>query len=679
MSRRQGDIINDSTRATKANISQTVDNINNWITENNVNNQISQMATVIRTHKPGLDNISEIFKSTNEQTIINVTRAYKILNQLIAVGNFSDDELDMSKVLQYSTSISSNGFTTILQQSINKLKYQGINKNKLHKLSETFTQGSNLMDIMSYGQRAIMIPEFKPNGGNGYKQSKSYFDHRAVCNFHMFKLLEQGRAIIVPKDILPTEILKQTHCSKLELVQASKIEGRCCLNAGSKCRKYLSLNDGTDREECLKYYPKEQLPTIVDICELAEMKRSQIELLGELVVGATIDVADAYRQYTLSPEAAMQRAVIIYLGDLQIPHVVYPLVGWFGDAIAGDVYNVVGRFISWHHNNYENLNHTELEQSVNSDRNKTIYKYKSGDDKRYYVIPSATSNDSISDKLKSMISNRDSEPGIVVGSQSDVSGAISGEILDNIFTRMKSTDLNPLGCPDDLSIVTTAELHNSISSKFNTASAELRNDQSLPKCENGSLRTTTNFEYKGENNSLNTIVNIESKCENSSLRTNIKSLTYIDDGIIIDSNRSIESSRNQYREGVIKTFGPKSISDDKDKYWGQDLEAIGWQLNTRYEVWRVAPKQKGLNKIYASLFIRLPMDFCDEDKSIFVTRKILLEIASLLSWYAVVFRVGNSFVRSIFKNVGYGDEYQKVEISLNCKRDIAWWRLKRRR
>ena len=56
------------------NTSKTADNINNWITENNVN-QISQMATVIMTHKPGLNSISEIFKSTNEQTIINVTRA----------------------------------------------------------------------------------------------------------------------------------------------------------------------------------------------------------------------------------------------------------------------------------------------------------------------------------------------------------------------------------------------------------------------------------------------------------------------------------------------------------------------------------------------------------------------------------------------------------------------------
>ena len=152
-------------------------------------------------------------------------------------------------------------------------------------------------------------------------------------------------------------------------------------------------------------------------------------------------------------------------------------------------------------------------------------------------------------------------------------------------------------------------------------------------------------------------------------------MTYIDDGIIIESDKHIETSRNQYRQGVTNTFGYKSISDDKDKYWGHDLEAIGWQLNTRHDVWRVAPKQKGLNKIYAALFIRLPMDFCDDDKPRFVVRKILHEIASLLSWYAVVLRMGNSFVRSIFKNIGYGDEHQRVEISLNCKRDITWWRL----
>ena len=169
-------------------------------------------------------------------------------------------------------------------------------------------------------------------------------------------LLYQGKAIIIPMASIPASILKQSHGSKVELVQSSKKEGRCCLNADSKCRNYMSLNDGTDGGRCLKHYPKDKLLTIRDICELAETKRSICEPLGELVVGATIDVSDAYRQYTLSAEASLHRSVLIYLGEQKIPHIVYPLVGWYGDAIAGDVYNIDGGYISWFHNNYSTAN-----------------------------------------------------------------------------------------------------------------------------------------------------------------------------------------------------------------------------------------------------------------------------------------------------------------------------------
>ena len=524
-------------------------------------------------YKPGINDIGEIFKSSSEQITINVTRAYNILNQLIAVGNFIDSNLNMSKVVQCSNQILSNGFVNTLQQSINKLKFRGLNNNQLTKITQHYKHGERLMDIMNHGQRAIMIPAFTPNGCNGYRQSKSYHDYRAVCNYHMFELLEQGKAIIVPKDILHTDILKQTHVSKLELVQSNKKEGRCCLNAGSKCRKYLSLNDGTDRELCSKIYPKEQLPSIFDICEMAELKRKQIELLGELVVGATIDIADAYRQYTLSPEAAMQRAVIIYLGEEQIPHLVYPLVGWYGDAIAGDVYNIAGGFISWYHNNY--FEHSEK------------------------------CNKPVTAAEKRLSSAQSEGP----DSESSSSSALDG--ADTTVGRALSED------------------------------------------DGGKMARETAPPREIKN----------------------RSVTYIDDGIIIDSDKHIEPSRNHYREGAKILFGIESVSPLKDKYWKQDIEAIGWHLNTRYDVWRVAPKQKGLDKIYASLFIRLPMNFCDEDTPIFIMRIILHEIASLLSWYAVVLRMGNSFVRSIFKNVGYGDEHQKVEITLNCKRDIAWWRL----
>ena len=76
---------------------------------------------------------------------------------------------------------------------------------------------------------------------------------------------------------------------------------------------------------------------------------------------------------------------------------------------------------------------------------------------------------------------------------------------------------------------------------------------------------------------------MESRCHRETFSTTIRSVTYIGEGIIVESDKHIEASRNQYRQGVTNTFGPKSISEDKDKYWGQDLEAIGWQLNTRYD------------------------------------------------------------------------------------------------
>ena len=77
-----------ATGATTMNIDNTIWNIKNWIIDSNVNQIISQMATVIMTHKPGINDNGEIFEASNEQIKINVTHAYSVLNQLIAVGIF---------------------------------------------------------------------------------------------------------------------------------------------------------------------------------------------------------------------------------------------------------------------------------------------------------------------------------------------------------------------------------------------------------------------------------------------------------------------------------------------------------------------------------------------------------------------------------------------------------------
>ena len=207
---------------TETNQTITTQNITQWIANNNVDNTISEMATVIMTFKPGIDDDAEIFKSTTAQITSNVARGYSVLNQLIAVGEFSDNNLNHEKIINFTTQMNKNGFIKTLQEAINTLKFKGRSLDELQKLTAQYKYGRNLIDILQHGQRALMKPNFKPNGYNKYRQLPSNEQYRAVCNYHMFELLYQGKAIIIPMASIPASILKQSHGSKLELVQSSK-------------------------------------------------------------------------------------------------------------------------------------------------------------------------------------------------------------------------------------------------------------------------------------------------------------------------------------------------------------------------------------------------------------------------------------------------------------------------
>ena len=102
---------------------------------------------------------------------------------------------------------------------------------------------------------------------------------------------------------------------------------------------------------------------------------------------------------------------------------------------------------------------------------------------------------------------------------------------------------------------------------------------------------------------------------------------------------------------------------------------IGWYLNLRYEVWRISPKPKAVDKIFAALFFRLPLDVCDEGKVFRLSRRTFLEIAGLLAWYSEVLCVGKAFVHSLFACAEWGNMEALHTVSLNAKRDIWWWRV----
>jgi hypothetical protein len=114
----------------------------------------------------------------------------------------------------------------------------------------------------------------------------------------MFQLLAQGRALIIPEDMLTAEDLAMTHFSSNVAALSSKPEGRCWLHGSSvikpKGRHSWSLNERTDIVSSDGWYPPRELPTVHDICDLAERMRNRYECLGKDLASATIDNASAY-------------------------------------------------------------------------------------------------------------------------------------------------------------------------------------------------------------------------------------------------------------------------------------------------------------------------------------------------------------------------------------------------
>ena len=492
-----------------------------WITDNDADDTVREMGGLFFPFDRGKD--GALFRTSTAEVKEYENRAQLVIEESLTRREFKDSDLDMSLVEADIQLIREMGLSKALHVKTEKLRFMGGQKDEI--LAEVNESGyplkSNLIDLLQNGQRSFMKPDFVPNGGVHYRQSISYRDHRQLSNWHMFQLLEQGRALIIPEELISQEDMARTHFSSNVTALSSKPEGRCCLHGSSVIKhgrkKSWSLNDGTDLKRSDELYPPSELPTVRDICDLAQRMRERYEAQGEELAGATIDVSSAYRQITLSDEAAWHRAVKLYLGDQDgntKPYVCYSLVACFGDTRAGHAYNVAGGYFDYMHNK-------------------------------------------------------------------DLKG-------------------------------------------------------------------------KGEGP---------------------RSKTYIDDGIMISSRNVLTQDREQYRPPIRRVLRPDALEERKDKDHGQDLIAIGWHFNLRYDVWRVAPKPKGLDKIYASLFMKLPLNADEPGVEVRMTRAVMIQIASLLTWYGTVLRVGIPFVHSIWKSCGWGAMDHQVILSDECRRDIGWWRL----
>ena len=323
-----------------------------WILEDDVDNSISQLGRLFGNTKED----SRAFEITTSSEIEEFNKkANMLMNELVAVGTFDDKDLDLHLVQEDIALFNEIGLENMVHRKTSVLRKSNVEKIK--ELGKEYEHIDTLIDLLENGVKSLMKPGFIPNGSsNSYRQSKSYVQNRALCNKHIFKLRSQGRAIILPCENISGELMELIHRNTLILAPSSNPnqEGRCCLNGSYEVRSrnsagFQSLNDGVDIVASDEFYVPTNLPTLSDLCDRCQEASERARNLGEKVCGAIIDVADAYRQITLSYDAVLHRTVVLYIGDEMKPHIAFILVNNFGESRAGHIYNIAGKYVDFAH------------------------------------------------------------------------------------------------------------------------------------------------------------------------------------------------------------------------------------------------------------------------------------------------------------------------------------------
>ena len=331
----------------------SIEGVMEWIIRNEASDSIGQLETLLNN---GANKQYKAMDAINEEDIQKFNeKAQVLMNELVAVGDFSDSDLDMTQVETDIEEFGKVGLNELVKQRTALLKKANISD--IRSEGKDYPNIEVLIDLLENGVKPFMKESFIPNGSNRfYRQSKSYHQWRALCNRHIFKLRREGRAIILPSECLSEDLREKIHRSTLILAPSSNPnkEGRCCLNGAYQIRRKDgkgsgSLNDSIDLAMSDGYYVPSELPTLRDLCDRAQEARARAKEVNEKVHGATIDVADAYRQITLSYGAVLHRAVEIYIGEARTPYIAFIIVNNFGESRAGHVYNIAGKYVDFAH------------------------------------------------------------------------------------------------------------------------------------------------------------------------------------------------------------------------------------------------------------------------------------------------------------------------------------------
>ena len=145
-----------------------------------------------------------------------------------------------------------------------------------------------------------------------------------------------------------------------------------------------------------------------------------------------------------------------------------------------------------------------------------------------------------------------------------------------------------------------------------------------------------------------------------------RSHTYVDDGIIIDLESKVPASVADYVQEIRSLFGAGGVSEKKTIIYDKRVEAIGWVLD--FVSWRVYPRQKGLDKMMAYLFVVVPAGAAQ-------ARRVDIEtLVGVLQFYASAIPAGRSFLASLYSLSPVRGRAKSVWLTPRAQDDLTWWR-----
>ena len=196
-----------------------------------------------------------------------------------------------------------------------------------------------------------MVPEFRPNGCQGFTQSRSYFRSRRILHHSLASMIAKGRALAVPYDDLTAAEVATLHFS--ELVHApkpySKGVGRTCLHLSRQCNPaFLPVNQAVDKAACDAVNPALPLPTLADFAGIARAQRDAAP--GGDIEAAFLDLTSAFQLVTLDSASARLTCTLLHVprpGREDLRVVLIWLCAEWGQTRTSFAFNILGRAIPY--------------------------------------------------------------------------------------------------------------------------------------------------------------------------------------------------------------------------------------------------------------------------------------------------------------------------------------------